>query len=477
MPGLEVQPELADSRAGNAWLERLRTLGPEFGPTLKLAAPVVLSELGWMLMGIVDTIMVGRLGPAAIGAVSLGNIFYYTATVFGIGILLGLDTLVSQSFGAGDLPSCRRALRQGLFLVLVMAPPLMILIALAGVGLRFWGIDPAVLRLAQPYMKTIVWELPTLLTFITVRRYLQAMNVVRPVMWILFSANVVNFAGNWLLIEGHWGLPALGVVGSACSTVCASFFMVSALAAVAIHHGRGGRMGTPPGWRPDFVVMRRLIGLGLPTAIQITLELGVFAIAAALAGGFGEVPLAAHQIALTACALTFMVPLGVSSAGAVRVGQALGRRDLVGATRAGWTALIVGAGFMLTAGVTFLLVPRSIGRVFSSEPAVLGTVVLLLAVGAVFQLFDGVQVVASGILRGAGETRWPMVCTVVAHWLIGLPIGYVLGVTLAWGVFGIWIGLSAGLIAAGFLLLAVWIRRSGRMEPIESLAPVPLHLH
>ncbi|MBX6314412.1 MAG: MATE family efflux transporter, partial [Isosphaeraceae bacterium] len=296
--------------------------------TLALALPVVLAELGWMAMGVVDLIMVGRLGPEAIGAVGIGNVLYFSVIVFGVGLLLGLDTLVSQAFGAGKLEDCHRSLVQGVYLSLALSPPLMAVIALGKPALHSLGIDPAILRVAIPYLETLNWGTLPLLLYASLRRYLQGMGLVRPVMGALVVANLVNVAGNWVLVYGRLGAPALGVVGSGWSTCLARVAMLLILAGYAIWYDRRhctgrGLLRTP--WTLDLARVRRLLALGFPAAMQIELEVGVFAAAATLAGRLGPTALAAHEVVLHAASVTFMVPLGVSSAGAVRVGQALGR--------------------------------------------------------------------------------------------------------------------------------------------------------
>lgn len=437
------------------------SLRGELGPTLRLAGPVVLAELGWMAMGVVDLVMVGRLGPEAIGAVGIGNILFFGVTVFGIGILLGLDTLVSQAFGAGRVAECHRWLVQGCYVALVLSPPMIGLLYGLVPYLGAWGLAPEVLREVGPYMRTISWSVLPLFLFFALRRYLQAMNLVRVAMVTLLAANVVNVVGNWAFIGGHLGAPALGVEGSGWSTLLSRVVMVAILAwyAVAYSARRGtGLLATPP-W-PDAARLRRLVGLGLPAAVQVTLEVGVFGLAAVLAGRFGATALAAHEVVLHAASVTFMVPLGISSAGSVRVGQALGREDRPGASRAGWAALGLGAGFMTAAGLAFLLLPRPILGVFTADEDVIALALPLLAAAAVFQLFDGLQIVASGALRGAGDTRTPMYATLASYWVVGLPIGYALGFGRRWGVFGIWVGLSIGLICAGLILLFGWWRKA-----------------
>lgn len=440
---------------------------------LALAWPVVLAELGWMTMGLVDTMMVGRVSAEAIGAVSIGSILFFSIAIFGMGLLLGLDTLVSQAFGAGNLEECHRALLQGVTLSLFLTLPLTALIVAGIPWMPSWGIHPEVLRQAIPYLKAITWSLLPLLLYASFRRYLQGMNLVKPVMIAMISANLINVLVNWILIFGHLGAPAMGAEGAGWATCFSRGYMALYLLGFILYENHNRKMGlflVP--FRPDFKCLRRLVALGFPAAMQITLEVGVFAVATALAGKLTPVALAAHQIALNAASFSFMVPLGIASAGAVRVGQAIGRRDPAAAGHSGWTALLLGASFMLCAGLAFLLVPRSIIRIFTIDPTVIATGISLLFVAALFQLFDGLQVVATGILRGAGDTRTPMICNLVGHWLLGLPVGYALCFTWGRGVVGLWVGLSMGLIAVGAVLLGVWARKVRSLKSSPSLVEI-----
>jgi MATE family multidrug resistance protein len=451
------------------------TLLAELRPTLVLATPVVLAELGWMAMGVVDLVMVGRLGPEAIGAVGIGNILFFCVTVIGIGLLMGLDTFVSQSFGAGRVRECHRWMIQGLYLALIMSPPLVGLALALIPNMGLWGIAPEVSRVAGPYLGVLAWSAPPLFVFFVLRRYLQGMNLVRVVMATLVIANVVNWLGNWILIYGHFGVPALGVRGSALATLLSRTVMAILLAVYAVWHStRHGTGLLQTSWRPELGRLAKLIGLGLPAAGHFLLEVGVFGGAAVLAGRLGATALAAHEVVLHAASVTFMVPLGISSAGSVRVGQALGRGDRHGAARAGWVALGLGGGFMACAGLTFLFFPRPILGLFTGDNPVIAAALPLLGAAAMFQLFDGLQVVASGALRGAGDTRTPMIASLAAYWVIGLPVGYVLGFPMGRGVLGIWMGLALGLICAGSILLASWARTVARLKDgrIASVVPV-----
>jgi MATE family multidrug resistance protein len=452
---------------------RLQHLRSEWRPTLRLALPAVAAELGWMAMGTVDTLMVGRLSPEAIGAVGLGSVLFLVPAIFGVGLLLGLDTLVSQAFGARRLDECHRWLYQGVHLAVLLSIPLTMILWRGIVpALPAAGVNPDVLKLALPYLDDLTWSLPPLLLYTAFRRYLQAMHRVGAIAVALVTANVVNLFGNWMFVFGHLGAPALGVRGSAWSTVAARIYMaLFLLAAIVLGERRKGSGLADASMRFDSTRLWHLFALGLPAALQLTVEVGVFAAATALAGRLDAGSLAAHQIALNVASITFMVPMGISSAGAVRVGNAVGRGDPHGAAWAGWAALAFGAGFMSLAAVALVAMPAPIIGAYTADAAVIAVGVVLLRVAAAFQLFDGIQVVATGVMRGLGDTRTPMVCNLVGHWIIGLPVGYLLCFRTPLRILGIWIGLSVGLIAVGGVLLALWARHVRRLEASQAIGP------
>jgi MATE family multidrug resistance protein len=438
----------------------------ELLPLLRLAGPVILAEIGWMSMGIVDTMMVGPLGPAAIGATGLGSGVFTAIAIFGMGLMLGLDALVSQAYGAGRPDECARWLKHGVWLALAAGPLVMAASALAYLSLDRWGLHPDIHDLVEDYLAVIAAGAWPLLLYAAFRRYLQGMHVVRPIMFALVSANLVNAGANWVLIYGNLGLPALGVAGSAWATTAARVYMAGFLY-VAIRRLHRQRQQQPPPAAFDPARIRRLVVLGFPAAAQISLEVGVFAAATALAGKLDPVSSGSHQIALNLAALAFMVPLGIASSGAVRVGHALGARDPARAAHAGWTALALSSALMLAIGVAFFALPVPMLRAFTNDARVIEIGVGLLYVAAAFQLFDGAQAVATGILRGTGETRTPMVTNVVGHWVLGLPVGYLLCFEYGWGVTGLWVGLSVGLVFVSTILVAVWWRKTRSMQNAE----------
>jgi MATE family multidrug resistance protein len=437
-------------------------LRADFILTLRLALPLIVAEVGWMSMGIVDTIMVGRLpdSAVAIGATGLGQSLYHSVAIFGAGLLLGLDTFVAHAYGREDLNDARLSLVNGLFLAFALTPVLMLAVSFWPPLMQHFGISAELVEPMRPFLRALNWGTLPLLAYFALRRYLQAMNVVLPIMFALISSNLINLVGDWALIYGHLGLPAMGITGSGWATCIARIYMASVLG-ITLFWVESKR--SLPTWsgvvRIDLHRVAALLRLGAPAATQILLEIGAFSAATALVARLGPVPLSGHEIALNCAALTFMVPLGISSAAAVRVGQQLGRKDPAGARRAGWSAIMLGAGFMICAGLVFVSIPTWIARLFSPDPMVIRTGAKLLLVAAAFQLFDGVQTVATGALRGSGDTKTAMLANFVAYWLIGLPVGYVLCFKLGWGAVGVWIGLCCGLMMIGSALLLTWHRR------------------
>jgi len=406
---------------------------------------------------------VGRLGPAAIGAVALGNAVFYTPVLFGFGLLLGLDTLVAQAFGRKNHDDCHRWMAQGVYLSCIITPPLMLLIFLASFGFAPFGIVREVAAPAASYLRILNWGTLPLLLYAGTRRYLQAVGNARVIVLTYVFANLLNWFGNWVLIYGKLGFPAMGVNGSALSTVVARIFMALAMLGFAWRYER--KRGHPlfHHWAgPSLVKLQALVRLGAPAAGQILMEVGAWNLATLSAGWLTPVALASHQIVLNYASLTFMVPLGVASAAAVSVGHAIGAGDPARARRAGWLGLSLGTGFMFLAAVVFFVAPRPLIALYSGNPAVLALGSRLLLIVAAFQIFDGIQTVSTGALRGLGETRFPMLANLIGYFALGLPLGWFLCFGMHWGVYGLWIGLTVALILIATAVLLRWQRASHR---------------
>lgn len=434
-----------------------------------LALPVVLSELGWMIQGIVDTIMVGSLGPASIGAVALGNAVYYIPSLFAFGLLLGLDTLVSQAYGRKDYDECHRWLAQGVYVALIVTPPVMLLLWIASYGFGLSGIAHQVAEPAGIYLRVLNWGTLPLLLYGATRRYLQAVGNVRVITVTFVAANLLNWGANWVLIYGKLGFPAMGVAGSALSTVLSRILMAAALIGFAWRYERQRGHSLFRHWAaPKLASIRQLVRLGLPAAGQILLEVGAWNFATLSAGWLTPAALATHQIVLNYAALTYMVPLGISAAAAVSVGHAVGAGEIERARRAGWFALALGTSFMLCAALVFLLFPVPLLALYTHDSAVMTVGPSLLGLAAAFQIFDGIQTVATGALRGFGVTGAPMMANLVGYWVLGLPLGLTLCFVLHWGIYGLWIGLTLALILIASTLLRRWHLETGKQLQASS---------
>lgn len=439
---------------GTPWRSELRTL-------VKLALPVVLAELGWMLQGVVDVVMVGKLGPVAIAAVALGNALYYPVTLFAFGLLLGLDTVVSQAYGRGDRDACPRALAQGVYIAVAVTIPAMLATLLPASLLPRFGVDLALIAPARGYLHVLMWGTLPLLLYGAARRYLQAVEEVRVITLTFVVSNLVNWGANEVLIYGKLGLPAMGPRGSALATVISRVGMaVMLLAYAAWYEGRRGYALWLRWPAPIAGELRVLLRLGLPAALHLLVEVAAFETATILAAKISVDALAAHQIALNYAALAFMVPLGISAAAAISVGHAIGAGDPTKARRAGWLSLGLAIAFMLCSASAFVAAPRALIALYTREPGVVSIGVTLLALAAVFAVFDAAQVVVTGALRGMGLTRVPMLVNFAGYWIFGLPLGVLLAFPMRHGVAGLWTGLSAALMLVALLLFRYWRRRS-----------------
>lgn len=420
---------------------------------LVLALPVITVQLGMMAMGVVDTIMVGHLSPVALAAVALGNVYYFGASIFGMGALMALDPVVAQALGAGDREGAARGIQRGMVLAVLLCVPTA-LILLPAPAVLGWLRQPAeVAPLAGAYAQVCLPGTIGVFAFIVLRQSLQALGRMRPVVITIVIANLLNAALNWMLIFGHGGFPPLGAVGAAWASTIARLLMALLLAALAWPVLREAML---PLRRAalERAPLLRMLRLGAPIGVQHQLEYGVFGVVGLLMGAMGTVQVAGHQVALNLASITFMVPLGISSAAAVVVGHAVGRGDPEAAWESAQAALLVAVGFMGITALTFLLLPGPLARVYTGAPEVLVVAITLIPLAGAFQVFDGIQVTSIGILRGLGDTRTPMLTGILGFWLLGLPVSLLLAFKFGFGAPGLWWGLVLGLIVVAQFLLA-----------------------
>ena len=425
----------------------------DFVALLRLAAPLVLIQVGTMLMGVVDTMMVGRVSPAALASVALGNMYFFAISMFGMGVLFALDPIVAQALGAGDELAVRRGLQRGLVLALVLTVPITLVLFTVEPVLVLVGQPPEVIPDAAGFVHRNALSVWPFYVFVALRQTLQAHHRIWPIGVTILVANIVNVVLNYIWIFGHLGFPAMGVIGSAWATTASRWLMAVLLLALGWSTLKPYLRARAPNLL-DVQPLKRMLALGFPIGAQMVLEGGAFNVIALLMGWLGVMQVAAHQIALNFASLTFMVPLGVSSAAAVIVGHAVGRGDAEGVRRSTLASLAVGAGFMLCTAVLLVSAPRFLAGLYTPDAMVLAFAAVLLPIAGVFQVFDGLQVVSIGLLRGLGDTRMPMIVNVIGFWCIGMPVSLWLGFGLDYGAVGLWWGLVVGLVVVAVFLIA-----------------------
>src|SRR5437588_4874804 len=409
-------------------------------------------------MSVVDMAVIGRLGGRELAAAGLANAIFFGVSVFGLGLMLGLDPLISQAVGAGDEISARRILWQGVWLGLITSA-LLIGILLGGpLLLKAIRVKPELVAPARTFLLIRLIGLPPWLLFFVIRAYLQAHHVTRPMVVSMVLGNLLNFAGDLFLVF----FVKLGVAGPAISTVICQWLAMAILAAAVMRIDvRASRK-----WNSDDI--RRAIRVGLPTALQVTAEVGIFALVALLAGRMGTVDLAAHQLVITLASFTFTVALGVATAGSVRVGLAVGARDRVAARRAGHAAFVGAVIVMSVSALLFMSIPRLLARMLTNQTAIIEATLPLFFVAALFQLSDGLQAAGIGALRGAADTKFAFISNLIGYWIIGLPLSLLLGSHWNMGVVGLWWGFVAGLTCVAILVFL-------RFQALSAKEIVPVH--
>ncbi len=435
-------------------------LRAEFRKIRQLALPVVGAQVGTMMLGVVDTIMVGHVSVEALAAASLANVWIFATLFFGMGMILGMDPLISHAHGAGQGTRTGLAFQRGLVMAGLLSLPTALLWLGTDAFLALTGQAPELCRAAHRY--TLV-QIPSILFFLlfgVVRQYLQGREIMRPAMWAVLVANLFNVFFNWVLIFGHLGFPALGLLGAGIATALTRALMFALLLAMLL-----GLDLTKGAWTPwsraafDRRGLRQIAGLGIPVAVQMSLEMWAFSGSTLIAGRFGAESLAAHTITLNLAALAFMMPLGISQGAATRVGNLLGARQPEQAQRAAWAAMALGAGVMAFAALLFVALRTGLPRLYTEDPGVVLLSASILPIAAAFAIFDGTQVVGCGILRGMGNTRPAAWYNLIGYWVLGLPLGAWLALREGLGLGGIWWGLAFGLAVVACLLVARVHRR------------------
>lgn len=434
-------------------------LAQEFVETLRLAVPMMLTQLGQIAMITSDLALIGRLGEDAVAAAALAHTVYFVSFTFGLGLMAAVSPLAAQAFGAGDVRRIRLSLRVGLWVALLISLPMMASPLYGEHILITLGQAPHSAALAQSYLNGLAWGIAPALGFIALRSMMSAVNRPQAPLWITLAAIPANFVLVYCLIHGLFGLPELGLFGAGLATTLVNLgTFVAALAIAAWRRPFADYHPLAHLWRIDWPLMRQLIAIGAPISFSLLLEYGLFSSAALLMGLISTTALAAHQIALQVTAVLFMVPLGIGMAATVRVGHAFGRNEPAGVRRAGLVAAVLGIAFVSALTVAIILGRYELGRLFfgrseASAPTAELTATLLL-VGATFFIADALQTIMGGALRGINDTRMTLVFAATGYWCVGFPVAWWLAFHADLGAVGVWIGLSIGsFVYAGLLVL------------------------
>ena len=443
------------------------SLPSELGLTARLGTPLALGELGWMSTYIVDAIMVGRMhnSALAISASSLGNTIFSTFVFCGIGLLYGLDALVSQAFGRDDREDGLYSLAQSLFIVAVCAPLVMLFTSLAPLVLTRLHVDPSMVGETSRYLHALIWSAIPLMLYMGVRHYLQAIDRPGWVMVSLLTANLVNLGGDWVLIYGHLGFRAMGIAGSGWATVLTRAYMLGLLLlSLGLSLRASPLKMRARAFRPDWERLRALLKIGWPVGVQSLCEFSLATYSSVLMSRLGATLLAAHQVVLDLNAFVAMIPIGIAAASAVRTGQGVGMRGPAQVRRAGYAGMLIIVGCMVIAAASFFLAPRAWAHIYTTDAAVVTAAVPIFFICACNQVFDGSQVVLAGALRGMGETRIPLIASFCCNWLIGVPMETLLVVKLHMGLVGVWLATSIALAPLFAIIVTTWVKRTHRFQ-------------
>jgi multidrug resistance protein, MATE family len=429
--------------------------------TFKLAYPVIIGQLGIIMMGVVDSLMVGKLGAAPLAAASLGNGMTFLILIVGIGLSFAVTPLVAIAVGAGKFEDCGIYFRQSLLVNSIFSIVITLMIFFGADLIQYFDQPLEVQSQAVSYMKILGLSSLPLLLFQTYKQFIEGLSVMRPAMIITLLANIVNAFVNWVLIFGNLGFPALELDGAGWATFASRVFMALALMGFVMNNKFFKQYDVSFHFKSiNIKVIKKILSLGLPSGLQYFFEVGAFSFAVIMVGWLGTNQLAAHQIAISLASISFMAVLGISVAGSIRVGNAVGMKNIDETRRAGFTALLLGAAIMLVSGIVFITFKNFLPTLYLNDEVVISYASSLLIIAALFQLSDGIQAVGIGILRGLTDVKIPTTITFIAYWIVGLPVGYLLGFNFNLGVQGVWVGLLLGLTTSAVLLTLRFNSRS-----------------
>ena len=421
--------------------------------TFNLAYPVIIGQLGFIMMGVVDSIMVGELGAVPLAGASLGNSMFILIFIIGLGVSMSVTPLIAILVGAKRFQECGIYFRQSLIVNIVLGLILMSVVFFTSNLFEYLNQPLAVAEQASSYTKIIALSIMPAMLFHTYKQFIEGFSIMKPAMIIAIVANIINAFANWVFIYGNIGMPALGLKGAGWATFFSRVFMAFVIMLYVMNKEYFKQFDVNFHFKKiNFPVIKKILSIGLPSGFQYFFEVGAFSFAVIMIGWLGTNQLAAHQIAINLASITFMVVLGISAAGGIRVGNKVGKKDVVEVRKAGFTAVIMGASIMFTFGVIFIVLNEFLPTLYIDNEDVIRIASSLIVIAALFQISDGIQGVGIGVLRGLTDVKIPTLITFIAYWVLALPIGYLFGFVFHFGVEGVWVGLLLGLTASAAML-------------------------
>ena len=435
--------------------------------TFKLAYPVMIGQLGWIMMGVVDSIMVGGLGPIPLAAASVSNGIFFLILIIGIGISYAVTPLTAIAVGAGKNDECAILFKQSIIINFLLGIILLIVTYYLSGIIKFLNQPDEVARQSISYTRILGYSIIPIMVFQTYKQFIEGLSNTRPAMVITIIANLINAAINWILVYGHLGFPKLELNGSGWATFFSRFFMAVVIIWYVINSGNFKQFNVSLVVKEiNYKFIKKILALGVPSAFQYFFEVGAFSFAIIMIGWLGTIQLAAHQIAMNLASITYMATLGISSAGAIRVGNAVGKQDVHEVRRAGFTAIMLGALIMAACGIIFVLFRNLLPSLYIHNNSVITIASSLLIIAAMFEIFDGIQAVGIGVLRGLTDVKGPTLIAFFSYWIIALPIGYFFGFILKMQVVGVWVGFLVGLVSSAILLTLRFNKKSKKLIAI-----------
>lgn len=420
--------------------------------TLKIGLPVIIAQLLQMSMNFVDTVMAGNLSAQDLAGVAVGGAVFFPFMMLAAGILMALTPIVAQLVGGRNFSEIGANVRQGLWLSLMLAVPIFFLIRNLEVVLHLLDVTPSIIPLAQGYLDAISWGVFGVSGYMALRFFNEGMSVTRPAMYFALIGVFVNIPANYILMYGKFGIPELGAVGCGYASAIVGYVMFGGILIFTMKHPPYRRFDIFSSIRmPEWSYLKEILQIGVPIGLSSTMEVSMFALVSLLMGSLSAIAVAGHQVAINFAAITFMVPFGLSTAITTRVGNAIGKGSMTEARRQGYVGITLATFFMCITALVMYLFPDIITSMYTQEAEVQSVAIGLIYMAAIFQISDGLQVSGYGALRGLKDTTVPMIVNFIAYWMVGLPLGYYLGITRGIGPQGLWMGLIAGLTIAAIL--------------------------